>query len=145
MSLVRKMRDAKEIFPDYDDCWYMTASKAEGLAIILSSLLRERIMSGRNSDNHIVDPAIPLENLSVHCRHDAVLYLDREVHISNTGALTVEQFMHKIRDMAFTKPLSFAREKEFRFSFTILAGNRILTPIVDNVILDGEELTDWLI
>ena len=143
MSQVRKMRDAVGLFPDYDDCWYMTATKAHNLGVALSVLLRDRITSGRDSGNHIVDPCIPLANLSVHCRHEPVSYIGREIHISDTSLFTADQFMRKIWDMAFVKPPSFLAEKEYRFSFTIVAGDKILIPIVDNLILNAEQLADW--
>lgn len=143
MSQVRKMRDAVGLFPDYDDCWYMTETKAHNLGVALSALLRDRITSGRRSGNHIVDPHLPLTNLSIHCRYEPVYYLSREVHISDASVFTADHFMRKILDMAFVKPPSFLAEKECRFSFTIVAGDRILTPTVDYVILNGEQLVDW--
>lgn len=143
MSKVRRLRDAVGIFPDYDDCWYMTAAKAHGLGLSLSALLRERIISGRYSGNHIVDPDISLENLSIHCRHESVSYLSREIHISDTSVFTADDFMRKIWDMAFVKPPSFSEEKEYRFSFTIVAADKILIPTVNNVILSGEQLVGW--
>ena len=145
MSQVRKLRDAVGIFPDYDDCWYMTATKAHRLGIALSELLRDRITSGRHSGNHIVDPHISLENLSILCRHEPVSYLGRKIHISDTSVFTADHFMRKISDMAFVKPPSFLAEKEYRFSFTIVAGDRILIPTVDNVILNVEQLVDWVL
>ncbi|SMQ23134.1 hypothetical protein SAMN04488483_0781 [Pseudomonas helmanticensis] len=143
MSQVRRFRDAVGLFPDYDDCWYMTKSKAHNLGVTLSALLRDRITSGRHSGNHIVDPHISLENLSIYCRHEPVSYLGREIHISDTSVFTADHFMRKIWDMAFVKPPSFLAEKEYRFSFTIVAGDKILIPTVENVILNAEQLVDW--
>lgn len=145
MSEVRKLRDAIGIFPDYDDCWYMTATKAHNLGVALSELLRERITSGRQSGNHIVDPNISLQDLSIYCRHEPVSYLGREIHISDVSVFTADHFMRKIWDMAFVKPPSFLAEKEYRFSFTIVAGDKILIPTVDNVILNAEELVGWVL
>lgn len=145
MSQVRKLRDAVGIFPDYDDCWYMTASKAHNLGLALSRLLRDRIASGRQSGNHIVDPNISLDDLSIRCRHEVVSYFDREIHISDTSTFTADHFMRKIWDMAFIKPPSFSAEREYRFSFTIIAGNRIILPTVDYVILDADQLISWVL
>lgn len=145
VSRVRKKRDAVGLFPNYDDCWYMTASKAHSLGLELSILLRDRITSGRHSGNHIVDPNVSLENLSIYCRHEPVSYLSREIHISDTSDFTIEHFMRKISDMAFVKPPSFSAEKEYRFSFTIVAGEMILMPTVKNVILKAEHLVDWTV
>lgn len=143
MSQIRKLRDAVGLFPDYDDCWYITATKAHNLAVVLSELLRDRVTSGRQSGNHIVDPHISLENLSVYCRHELVSYLGREIHISDASVFTADHFMSKVSDMAFVKPPSFMPEKEYRFSFTIVAGDKILIPTVDNVILNVEKLVGW--
>jgi hypothetical protein len=145
MSQVRKLRDAVGLFPDYDDCWYMTATKAHDLGKALSELLWDRIIFGRNSGNHIVDPHISLENLSINWRHEPVSYLNREVHISDTSVFTSDHFMRKVSDMAFVKPPTFLAEKEYRFSFTIVAGDQILIPTVENVILNAEQLVDWAI
>ncbi len=143
MSQVRRLRDAIGLFPDYDDCWYMTATKAHELGAALSTLLRDRITSGRHSGNHIVDPDISLDNLSIYFRHEPVSYLGREIHISDTSVFTTDHFMRRILDMAFVKPPSFLAEKEYRFSFTIVAEDKILLPVVDNVILNAGQLADW--
>uniref|UniRef100_UPI0022E70164 hypothetical protein n=1 Tax=Aeromonas sp. QDB25 TaxID=2989832 RepID=UPI0022E70164 len=119
--------------------------KAHSLGLELSILLRDRITSGRHSGNHIVDPNVSLENLSIYCRHEPVSYLSREIHISDTSDFTIEHFMRKISDMAFVKPPSFSAEKEYRFSFTIVAGEMILMPTVKNVILKAEHLVDWTV
>lgn len=145
MSRVRKMRDAVGLFPDYDDCWYMTASKAHSLGIALSKLLRERIIAGRQSGDHIVASHVSLDNLSIYCRHEPVSYFNREVHISDATEFTADHFMQKISDMAFVKPPSFSTEKEYRFSFTIVANGFVVTPAVDYVILDAEQLVDWTV
>jgi hypothetical protein len=58
---------------------------------------------------------------------------------------TADHFMRKIWDMAFVKPPSFLAENEYRFSFTIVAGDKILIPTVDNVILNAEQLVEWAI
>ncbi|MQU31153.1 hypothetical protein [Pseudomonas helleri] len=143
MSAVSELHDALGLFPDYDDCWYMTATKAHDLAAALSRLLWNNIISGRHSGNHIVDPHASLENLSIHFGHAPVSYIDREIHISDSSVFTVDHFMRKIVDMGFVKPPSFSPEKEYRFSFTIVAGDKILIPIVDSVILNAEQLVDW--
>ncbi|MNG33334.1 hypothetical protein D3C84_1195590 [compost metagenome] len=70
-------------------------------------------------------------------------YLSREIHISDASVFTADHFMRKIWDMAFVKPPSFLIEKEYRFSFTIVAEDKILIPTVDNVILNAEHLVDW--
>jgi len=49
-----------------------------------------------------------------------------------------------MRDMAFVKPPSFSKEKEYRYSFTIVVGDKIFVPLVDNVILNAEMLVDWV-
>ena len=144
MSEVRKLRDAVGLFPDYDDCWYMNATSAQLLAGVLARLLRSRIISGRASGDHIIDPNFKSDDLSVYCRHQLVYYLDRSVHISGNSEFTSGHFIKTMRDMAFVKPPSFSKEKEYRYSFTIVVGDKIFVPLVDNVILNAEMLVDWV-
>jgi hypothetical protein len=142
-SLVRKTRDAIGIFPDYDDCWYIGANKAHQLGVTLSSLLHKKILAARASGHHLVDGNVPLDDLRVYCRHELVAYLPRETHISDTSKFSTEDFMLKVRDMAFVKPPSFSHELEYRYSFTIVAGGNILLPLSDNVILAADQIADW--
>ncbi|UXV17253.1 hypothetical protein N4P55_15215 [Pseudomonas fluorescens] len=144
MSHVRKQRNARGIFPDYDDCWYMAALKAQDLGVAISRLLRDRIVSGRHSGNHVIDPQVPLDDLAIYCRHELVTYLDREMHVSDSSALTVDYLMRKMSDMAFIKPPAFSLEKEYRFSFTIVAADKFILPMVDYVILEAEQLVSWV-
>lgn len=140
MSQIRKTTEANGMFPDYDDSWYLSATKAEALGAALSVHLRERILAGRRSGAHIVSPAVSLENLRIYCRHEPVSYIPRETHITGSGSFSADDFMMKIRDMALVKPPSFQHEKEYRFSFTIVAGDLILMPTVDNIILPAEDI-----
>lgn len=143
ISLVRKTHDAFGLFPNYDDYWYLNSNMAEDLAVELSTLLHGEILKRRKDGRHIVNPDISLENLNVYCRHEAVAYIPREIHINSSNTFTTEDFISKISDMSFVKPPSFSHEKEYRFSFTIVADNKILPPIQDMVILNAEDVAKW--
>ncbi|MCP3789466.1 hypothetical protein [Pseudomonas sp. N2-11] len=143
ISAVRKTRDAQGIFPDYDDCWFMKASKASALAGAMSTALLNEIKQRRESGKHVIPPSIPLEGLRVHCRHELVTYIPRLLHINSTTEQLINNFMRSMRDMAFIKDPKFSHELEYRFSFTILSGNQIVPPVVNNIIIDAHDIAHW--
>lgn len=142
MSLVEDFQSARGIFPHYDDCWFMDPEKAHEIADEYAKLLLLKIEDGRASGNHVVSPDISLEGLGVIFKHGLVEYVPREIHITNSSDMTVENFIKRTSDLNYVKPPSFSHEKEYRFSFTLFSKeNKPIEPIVKFVILNVEHIT----
>jgi len=146
MSQVRKTQDCFEIFPEYDDYWYVNEVNAARFGVMLGGILREAIIAGRASGNHLVPESMPIDNFSVNLDMGPVQYIARETHITNKNLMKVEEFLEKMSAIAFTKPPEpFQKEREYRFSYTIVSSGRIIEPSVKFAILDSHHLQQFVI
>ncbi|WP_177339436.1 hypothetical protein, partial [Pseudomonas sp. NBRC 111142] len=141
MSLVRKSRDCIGIFPEYDDAWFLPESRALNFGVLLGGMLHNAIIAGRASGRHLVPENLNLESLSVNLEAGPVEYQEREIHVINSNTFKLEEFQSRMARIAFTKPpIPFAKEKEYRFNYTIVSENRIIEPLVKFAILDASPL-----
>ena len=145
MSAIRKMADCVGIFPDYDDYWNVTQGGAKKFGLRLGWLLMERIKNDHAKGVFLVPEDTCMEDLRVYLSRRDVVYMDREVHIRSGGDLTLEDFMSRMDNMAFIKPPSFSREKEFRFHYTIVSRDMVIEPLVNKLILDARSLVPWVL
>lgn len=144
MSKVRKTRDCIDIFPEYDDYWFVSEHKALQFGFMLGGILRNKIIAGRHSGNHIVPESMPIDDFSVDLEMAAVQYLPRETHISSAEIYKLESFVEQMANIAFTKPpIPFEKEREYRFNYTITSRGHIIEPIVKFVILDSTPLQQF--
>ena len=140
MSRVRKARDCIGIFPDYDDYWYLNEVAIQEFGYGIAKSLLKRIVEDHAKGIYIVPKDTPMEELSVGCSFREVTYMDRDIHITNGGGLTLEEFIPKIENIAFIKPPSFSREVEFRFQYYIISKGAIIEPLVNRLIVDASLL-----
>ena len=146
MSHIRKTSDCIGIFPEYDDYWYMTASKAEAFGVAVGQLLLEKIKTEHKKGNYIVPNETCTDNIEVYLEHGNVSYVPREIHITNDGSISLNDFMSKMSSMAFIKPpIPFEKEKEYRYQYTIVSEGKIIVPTVKYLILEAEQLTEFLL
>lgn len=143
MSQVRKTRDCKNIFPEYDDYWFISEIKAMQFGVTLGGILRNAIIAGRASGKHLVPESMSIENFSVNIEMGLVQYIPREIHVSDGETFKLDDFMNKMASIAFIKPpIPFAKEREYRFNYTIISDNKIIEPSVKYTILDSTPLQD---
>lgn len=146
MSNVRKMRDCIDIFPDYNDYWYMTTSKAHAFSLKLGKIIENKIKQEVNADNMDFPASLNVNNLTALARHGKVLYTPREIHIYDGSPTSIDSFMQKMTDMAFIKPPHpFEAEKEYRFHYTLICDNMILEPTKNSLIVQSHELLDLIL
>jgi hypothetical protein len=146
MSHVRKTTDCIGIFKGYDDYWYLSDKRAHLFGLTLGKVLLNTITKEHKKGNYIISKdAIP-DELDIMLTFGRITYQDRETHISKDSVITIEEYASKIDNMAFTKPsIPFEPEKEFRFQYTIYGKDGLIyQPLVDNIILDAEELLQFV-
>lgn len=146
MSQVRKTRDCVDIFPEYDDYWFVTEASAKKFGFTLGAILREAIISGRASGNHLVPENMDIGDFSVNVQMGLVKYVPREIHVTDASKYKLQEFIKNMLNIAFTKPpIPFAKECEFRFNYIILSKGKIVEPIVKYAILDSTLLQDLVL
>ncbi|OOL39128.1 hypothetical protein [Pseudomonas sp. FSL W5-0299] len=145
MSLVRKMRDSEGIFAGYDDCWYMTAAKAQRFGLVLGQVLLQFVKAEHLKGNFIVPKETDVTKLKVFVEHRSVDYISREIEIFDDAHTPLDVFMNKMQSMAFIKPDSYSPELEYRFNYTMVVDGKIVQPQVKKVILKSEQLLDLVV
>lgn len=146
MSKVRRMRDAYDIFPDYDDSWYIREQNTLKFAVAIGKELLNTIRHEHTQGNFITPKEIDPRKLKVYLNHGEILYTDRELHITNQNILLLEEFFEKMNTMAFIKPpIPFIKEKEYRFQYTIMADGYTIPPLKNSMIISSETLQNFVI
>ena len=146
MSQVRKTRHCIEIFPEYDDYWFITESSAQRFGLAIGKILREAIIAGRTSGNHLMPEQMPIDDFSINLEIGLVQYVPREIHVNNESKYKLDEFINNMASIAFTKPpVPFAKEREFRFNYTIVSRGKIIEPIVKFAILDSTLLQNFVL
>jgi hypothetical protein len=145
MSLFETPPRDPKIFSGYDDYWTVELKHADAIGGIIARLIGKAIVEGRDSGKHVIDPLIDLETVDCLFRCDSVMYTSRKLEINEANNIEAEEFLSKIEDIAFIKPKKFESENEFRFSFIICSGNRILEIMPEHLILDSTEIRKLII
>ncbi|MDC0686151.1 hypothetical protein POF53_00985 [Mitsuaria sp. RG] len=136
MSKVRMMKDARGLFPEYDDCWYVKYTDIDYLGCALGNALLKKVRESLKTDTPLISKDAKPDELEVQVIAQMVKYCPREVHIRSGEGLKFDSFMRAMETMAFIKPESFAHECEFRFQFFIEDKENRYHPLVNSVILD---------
>lgn len=150
MSAVESLSECQTIFSGYDDCWGIAKTQAKEFCIETAKILLETLKAEYRSGKPILPEGLPggldIDKLSINCIWSEVMYVPRELHISEANNDTLSQFLEKMESMAFIKPPEpFAKEKEYRFQFNIMHGNYLLEPRVESIIIDAKKLARFVI
>lgn len=146
MSHTKDVKDCIDIFPEYNDSWHLQKLHAEKFGAALGTLLRDAIVEGYKTGNHIVSEDISIDNFSIQMNSQLVDYTSREIHIKSNDFFSLNNFMQKMHNIVFIKPATpFKKELEYRFNYTITSKQRIIEPIVKSIILDSSHLQQFLI
>ena len=140
MSYVQHREDCVGIFAGCDDYWYVTEEKLHDFAWELVRLLRGYIIEQHAKGDFILPRDTNLTDLQIRCEYGEVGYVAREIDLYEQNFMSLEQYMGKMRDMAFTKPESYSKEREYRFSFIAVVDGKVVEPIVKSVFLDSTSL-----
>ncbi len=140
MSKVRRTSECHGIFEGCDDYWYIRETQIRSFAILTARLLLEHIRKKHLEGVYILPKDTDVDRLEIAAEWAEVQYLSREIHVYKNEFMKLEEFSKKIQNMAFTKPDSYATEKEFRFNFVPVVDKKVIEPLVKSVILDSSEL-----
>lgn len=142
MSRVERKEDCVGIFKGCNDYWYITEEKVHDFARQLVYLLRCYLMEQHAKGDYILPPETDMSDPMVHCEYGEVNYISREIDLYGEDFMPLEEYMGKMRDMAFTKPESYSKEREYRFSFVVVVGGKLVEPVVSSVFLDSTSLME---
>jgi hypothetical protein len=146
MSEVENRDECHEMFSQYDDYWYIDASRAEEFARSMADILLRKIIQDHKQGQYILPRETQLNKLKLRVRFGKVKYIDREIHINKNNQFLIEELVPQILESYFTKPPNpFQKEKEFRFHFTLTIDNNIVVPCVKSLILDSTDLQKFLL
>ncbi|WP_143497333.1 hypothetical protein [Pseudomonas sp. Irchel s3h17] len=139
VSLANKLDDCRDIFPKYDDQWHIRQTSAQEFGMQLAKALGNKLKEPKRGG--LIDPTVAAEELTVHFRHEAVTYTNREAHFNKETTININYLISRMDMMAFIKPISFKREKEYRFILFVVhkVSKTILPLLEDHVILNLPE------
>ncbi|MVV51928.1 hypothetical protein EJA72_27350 [Pseudomonas sp. PB120] len=146
MSHVKEQRDCMELFPDYDDQWFINYKDAHKFGIAIGTTLLSTIDTESRVGNFIIPEEFCNRDLRINFRCDEVTYDLREIHINNTTHLLPDELKSRMKDIAFTKPpIPFKSEKEYRFQYTLHSNGTIVPPSLNSLLINSEPLQKFLI
>lgn len=145
-SVYERCAEIDGLFKDAPDYWYLLESNAEHFGKTVADALRRKIHY-----NLIKDPdfwpirMVPRDaQFNVACRFRSVAYEDREIVVRKQSDMDVSTLRIKYSDSPFIKPRRHMNEKEFRFSFTVLANGRPVPVIDEPISIDIEEIPQYV-
>lgn len=119
---------------EYDSYWAIAEESAEKFAIGAAQALLEAVKERPSSVVGLEGKN--LDSIFILYRHDTVKYLARHIMVSDFAGHTVDNFVEKMDNMAFTKPEKFSHEIEYRFSFEVTNGVNFYPPAEDSISLN---------
>lgn len=140
VSKIRKTSDCHGIFKKCDDYWYIKEQHIKAFAEAACESLSQHIHTNHANGQYILPKETNLANLKVAVEIADINYVSREIHLYDNGFMALDLFASKIQRMAFTKPDSYANEREVRFNFKAIVDGKVIAPIVKSVILDATEM-----
>lgn len=130
-------------FPSYDDFWIVgrNAQDLTQFSNRVGSLLLTQL-KGTNIDGGISNLSLAeASRIEINIRHGPVKYVQRNLVFSHETPESFNEVISRYLDVPFCKPSSFSEEREYRFIFAPIVGNRLLVPRKEDVLLDLHVLT----
>lgn len=138
--------DSPSPFENYADRWDIPENRADDFGRRLGSLIYQqtKLLSFGNSflERH---SASTITSLKLMLRHQPVKYLDRRMIVTPDKRPTFEELIQTLSDVAFLKPKTYAREREYRFVYELVDGNQTCyEPTLDHVMVNPNLLTELI-
>jgi len=137
MSQSRTPGDCIGIFPDYDDEWSIRANDIHRFLDQIANAIKRRMCD--NSKASIIAPEINPVEVDVYFAHMSVLYADRNIIITKDHKTDINNLVKHMTNAAFIKPISFEKEKEYRFSFILTHKGQTISTLSDTVIINIDD------
>ncbi|EKS9562799.1 TPA: hypothetical protein ACWS0B_003473 [Klebsiella pneumoniae] len=145
ISLLENHEDARGIFSDYDDLWYVHIKNinkfAESIAYELLLTIKRKI----TSHIKLFEETPDANKLSVKCHIKNISYEDRVINIDNSHLyVNAQHVIDALQHTYMIKPKTFAKEKEVRFAFDIYEENKLLHPLEKSIIIDASAILSMI-
>ncbi|EFG9986409.1 hypothetical protein ACQLRR_004210 [Escherichia coli] len=130
-----------DILNEYDDFWFFDYKKVNIFAKLVANAIYDEIIKRECAGKSIFATRIDIKKIRVHWKSKAIDYVERELFIDNsTLASMQDDISYVIENPHFIKPLDFSPECEYRFVFEVYSGEELITPMVDQLIIDAKEI-----
>lgn len=131
-------------FEYHDDYWYFSGENFNefcedvtynlGMQIIETSLTQK-----------IFEEDYTTNNLKINVRGFEVVYRDRVINITNEVLLKEPKLaLELMKSIVFLKPEKYKPEQEYRLCFEVYDGDKMLTPIVDGLVIPVTSLQNFV-
>ena len=145
ISLLENHEDARGIFSDYDDLWYVHIKNinkfAESIAYELLLTIKRKI----TSHIKLFEETPDANKLSVKWHIKNISYEDRVINIDNSHLyVNTQHVIDALQHTYMIKPKTFAKEKEVRFAFDIYEENKLLHPLEKSIIIDASAILSMI-
>lgn len=139
ISQVAKHEDSINIFPDYNDYWYIHAFNLKKFKEILKRRLFHEIKQLLHKGQKIFNKEdINIKNLSIRCYSQEIIYSDRNLYLNNSNInMHTKDVVDLFENIKFIKSKDYSHEKELRIVFDFYDGEELLIPVVKDVIIFG--------
>ena len=114
MSMVDD-NDPENIFSEYRDSWSIPIEKSHDFAKLIAKQL------SKHFEQDWVTPKITKKYKEIRYEYGPVTYADRNFVINSAKEKEIVDTFHRVQNIAFTKPATYSKEKEFRFLFEVLS------------------------
>lgn len=115
-------------FSSYDDFWEVAQGQGDQnrFATKLGQMIFATASAAYLESDLSHFSLAELQNMAIDVRHGPVHYVDREFLITKKTDQNFEMMIKKYLDVPFCKPVSYSKEKEYRFLFTPRLGDQIV-------------------
>lgn len=134
--------DSISLFADYDSYWHIDFQHndefIEKLKAIFLKEIKKRITEG---EKIFSKDRVNLKKLKIKAHYQEIIYTERSLRIDNANLFSMQEKLVGIfNDIKYIKPIDFQNEKEFRIVFDFYEGEKLLTPVVEKIIIPFEDL-----
>lgn len=143
ISKLENHEESINIFPDYDDYWYISYFKKDMIIKKIEESLFKEVKKLTSSGFKIFNKdSINIENLMVKSYSQDIIYTERELFVNNLNIEESENDLIGIfKNIKYIKPEIYSKEKEFRIVFDFYENDVLLTPIVKSITIP-ESISD---
>lgn len=145
MSKLTEAGLAKGLFKEYDDLWYFNYDKRFFIAQLMAINIKKEILKKIHNGEKVFKGDIDIDSLQVWYLVQEIEYVDRSIVVDNIFYYTNQEKLKQIiKGMVFLKPESFSREKEVRFLFGVSSSGKYVSPLINSLIIDAEEIIHFI-
>ncbi|ELZ9401753.1 hypothetical protein PJ699_004708 [Klebsiella pneumoniae] len=127
----------KPKFKGYDDFWFFSLDRRKMFSDIIKEKIRDCILTNPEEYGVIIENDNQLE---IRASHDPIRYRRKNIDLNTSNVSTLIAAIKELDKIAFTKPLKYKDDNEYRFCFEVFVNGTpisITRPYID-IKMDGE-------